>query len=84
VDELDSGGELVMARSGIIEQPRAGQREHRTHALAAARDEMAGELGIKVTSLCMRSRMTRFTLLRSAATSCSIGSSEGARLGESW
>ena len=45
MDELDRGGELVVPHSGIIEQPRAGQGQHRPHALAAAGDEMAGELG---------------------------------------
>ena len=45
VDELDRGGELVMAGAGIIEQPGAGERQHRPHPLAAAGDQMAGELG---------------------------------------
>src|SRR5436305_6734611 len=35
--------------------------------------------GIRATSLCIRSRMTALTWLRSAATSWIIGSSEGAR-----
>ena len=29
----------------IIEQPRAGQGQHRPHPLAAAGDEVAGQLG---------------------------------------
>ena len=45
VDELDRGGELVVARAGIIEQPGAGQGQHRPHPLAAAGDQVAGELG---------------------------------------
>jgi len=43
MDELDRGGEQMVARAGIAEQPCAREREHRAHALAAARDEMAGE-----------------------------------------
>ncbi len=45
MDELDRGGELVMARARIIEQPRAGEGQHRPHPLAAAGDQVAGELG---------------------------------------
>src|SRR3954447_14902545 len=37
--------------------------------------------GIKATSLCIRSRMTLLTWLRSAETSWIIGSSDGARAG---
>ncbi len=45
VDELDRRGELLVARSGIAKQAAAGERQHRAHALAAAGDQMAGELG---------------------------------------
>ena len=45
VDELDRGGELVVARAGVVEQSRAREGQHRPHALAAAGDQMAGELG---------------------------------------
>ena len=45
VDELDRGGEPVVARAGIAEQLRARERQHRPHPLAAARDQMPGELG---------------------------------------
>ena len=45
VDELHRGGELVMARALIIEQTRAGQRQHRPHPLAAAGDQVPGKLG---------------------------------------
>ena len=44
VDELDRGGELVVARAGVAEQACAGERQHRPHALAAAGDQVAGEL----------------------------------------
>ena len=44
VDELDRGGELVVAGAAIIEQAGAGQGQHRPHPLAAAGDEMAGKL----------------------------------------
>ena len=44
VDELDRGGELVVARAGIVEQRGAGERQHRPHPLAAAGDEVAGKL----------------------------------------
>ena len=43
VDELDRGGEAVVTRAGIAEQPRACERQHRAHPLAAAGDQMAGE-----------------------------------------
>ena len=45
VDELDRGGELVVAGALIIEQPGAGEGQHRPHPLAAAGDQVAGELG---------------------------------------
>ena len=45
VDELHGGGELVMASAAVIEQSRARQSQHRPHALAAACDQMAGQLG---------------------------------------
>ena len=45
MDELDRGGELVVARSGIAEQGAAGERQHRPHALAAAGDQVSGKLG---------------------------------------
>ena len=45
VDELDRGGELVVARAGIAEQGAAGDRQHRPHALAAAGDQVPGQLG---------------------------------------
>ena len=45
VDELDRGGELVVARSGVAEQARAGERQHRPHALSAAGNQVAGKLG---------------------------------------
>ena len=44
MDELDRGGELVVARAGVAEQVGAGERQHRPHALAAAGDQVAGEL----------------------------------------
>ena len=45
VDELDRGGELVVARAGVAEQRGAGEGQHRPHPLAAAGDQVAGELG---------------------------------------
>ncbi len=45
VDELDRGGELVMAGAGVAEQVGASEREHRPHPLAAAGDQMAGQFG---------------------------------------
>ena len=42
VDELDRGGELVVARSRVAEQACAGEREHRPHALSAAGDQVPG------------------------------------------
>ena len=45
VDEFHRRGEPVVARARIIEQPRAGQSQHRPHPLAAAGDQVAGELG---------------------------------------
>ena len=45
VDELDRGGKAMVARPGIADQPGAAQRQHRTHPLAAAGDQVAGELG---------------------------------------
>ena len=45
VDELDRGGELVVAGAGIAQQICAGERQHRAHALAAAGDQMPRELG---------------------------------------
>src|SRR4051794_31868452 len=45
MDELDRRSELVMPRSGVAQQRGAGERQHRPHALAAARDQVPGELG---------------------------------------
>ena len=45
MDELDRGGELVVARARVAEQRAAGERQHRPHALAAAGDQMPGKLG---------------------------------------
>ena len=45
VDELDRGGQLVVARSWVSKQACASERQHRPHALAAAGDQVAGELG---------------------------------------
>ena len=44
VDELDSRGELVVARAGIAQQAAASERKHRAHALAAPGDQMTREL----------------------------------------
>ena len=45
MDELDRSGELVVARARVTKQRGAGERQHRPHPLAAAGDQMAGELG---------------------------------------
>jgi hypothetical protein len=45
MDELDCCGELVVASAGISEQGPAGERQHRPHPLAAARDQVTGKLG---------------------------------------
>lgn len=45
MNEFDSGGELVMARTGIIKQLGAGERQHRAHPFAATGDQMARQLG---------------------------------------
>ncbi len=44
VDELDRRRQAVVARAAIAEQARARERQHRAHALAAAGDQMAGQL----------------------------------------
>ena len=43
MDELDTGGELVMPVARIIEQLGAGQSQHRPHAFAAAGNQMASQ-----------------------------------------
>ena len=45
MDELDRRGEAQVALAAIAAELRADQRQHRPHALAARRDQVAGELG---------------------------------------
>ena len=45
VDELDRGGETDVILAPIAAEPRGGEREHRSQALAARLDEMGGDLG---------------------------------------
>ena len=44
VDELDRGGELLVARAAVAEQRSATEGQHRPHAFAAACDQMPGKL----------------------------------------
>jgi chorismate mutase len=62
----------------IIEQARARERQHRPHPLAAAGDQMAGQLGISGISDCIRVEDDRVDLVHVGATRAIIGSSEGA------
>src|SRR3546814_12880384 len=50
VDEFDRGGEPVVAVAGIAQQRRARERQHRPHALAAARDQLPGKDRKRVVS----------------------------------
>jgi hypothetical protein len=81
VDELDRGGELVVARALVADQLGPGEREHRPHALAAAGDQVPGERGISGISLCMRSRMIALTAFIAVAVSERMGASEGSLTG---
>jgi hypothetical protein len=79
VDELDRRGELVVPRSGVVEQRRTGERQHRPHPLAAAGDQCPASSGISATFDCIRSRITALTAFMSVAVSAIMGSSDGAR-----
>ncbi len=45
MDELDRGGECHVVLAPIAAHPGRQEREHRPDALAAGRDQVAGELG---------------------------------------
>ena len=45
MDEFDGRGELVVARTRIVEQPGRCQRQHRPHPLSAAGNQVAGQFG---------------------------------------
>ena len=45
MNELDRCGELMMASTWIAEQASTRERQHGSHALTAACDEMTGKLG---------------------------------------
>ena len=45
VDELDRRGELVVARAVVADELGARERQHRPHALSAARDQVPGQRG---------------------------------------
>ncbi len=80
VDELDRGGELVMARARIAEQRRAqASVSIGRMRLPPPAIRWPASSGISATLLCMRSRMTALTPFMSAATSAISASSDGAR-----
>ena len=69
VDELDRGGELVMARAGIAEQRALASVSIGRMRLPPPAIRWPASSGISATLLCIRSRMTALTPFMSAATS---------------
>ena len=76
VDELDRGGEGDVALAAIAAQPRAGQGQHRPQPLAAAGDDMAGELRDQRHRALHALDDQRLTRSRSAFKNRLSGSSE--------
>ena len=77
VDELDRGGERDVAVAAIAAHPGAGERQHRPQPLAAAGDDVAGELRDQRHRALHAFDDQRLTRSRSPFSSCVNESSEG-------